>query len=282
MGKSDSTELAIINTGNLNSKLPAKKLLDELQRFNQIINAEPSRDWIKQNKFAENSEYIPISILQMNLDKVFFGLWQTQNFQHSVIANELVASIELWYYHPIAGQWIKRVGTGSVIIRFRSVKSKEKDKNKKVEQKGVHYVPENEPYENKVNALPVDRFSLENKIVNALTMDFPHLEAMCIRNAAGKIGKLFGRDLNREHRDTYSPLVNFIDLSEDLIKFKKTIDGYKESAKLRTDSVKLLTELQAKDLTVLEQREAQLYANAKYKALVEQEMNKKQEQNKKK
>jgi hypothetical protein len=45
------------------------------------------------------------------------------------------------------------------------------------------------------------------KIHNALEMDFPHLKADCIVNAAKSFGVAFGRDLNRKDRDFYQPVI---------------------------------------------------------------------------
>ena len=42
---------------------------------------------------------------------------------------------------------------------------------------------------------------------NTLVKDFPHLEAECLKNAAKKLGKAFGRDLNREHTDDHNGVI---------------------------------------------------------------------------
>jgi hypothetical protein len=138
--------------------------------FIKTVNDIPEGREVKVNKFADNSKYIPISFLEMKLDELFIGLWQTENFKTQIVANEIIGSLELSYLHPNFKVWIKRVGVGGVLIRQK------KDAN---------------------------ITDIEAKIKNALTMDYPHLKAMCFRNACQSIGKLFGRDLNREYADIY-------------------------------------------------------------------------------
>ena len=145
-----------------------------IQNFHTILNKPPNNNNVAINKFAGNSKYLPISFLEMNLDEMFFGLWQTKNFEHSVIANEVVCSLELEYFHPSAQTWLTRVGVGAAMIQ----QSKDSDIT-----------------------------DLSAKIKNTLTKDFPHAKAQAFRNACLSIGKSFGRDLNREYEDTYSPII---------------------------------------------------------------------------
>lgn len=145
----------------------------------KFLHKNPPSNEIQTNTFANNSKYVPISFLEMNLDELFFGAWETQNFQYLVIANEIVGSLELRYFHPTLKIWVTRVGAGAVQIQMVSVK------------KGGSG----------------DITNIKDKITNTLTKDFPHLKAECFRNACQSIGKLFGRDLNREHADQYQPIL---------------------------------------------------------------------------
>ena len=155
--------------------LQDKALVEQLNEYNSKFNSEPPPQEIKLNKFANNSKYLPISFLEMKLDTMLLGLWQTKNFQYQTIGNEIVGSIEIHFFHPIAKQWLSRVGAGAVQIQFK------KD---------------------------TDFTLLANKIQNTLTKDFPHLKAECFRNACLSLGKSFGRDLNREHKAEFSEFHN--------------------------------------------------------------------------
>lgn len=167
-----STDLEVRNT-NLQVGIP-DDIVQKLVEHSAKVNVNPP----KNDVFARNDIstkkgsylYIPISFLEMKLDEMFLGMWSTENFQYQAIANELIGSIDVKFYHPIAGTWITRTGAGGVIIR------------------------------QKKDASITD---LSAKIKNALVMDMPHLKAECFRNACVSIGKVFGRDLNREFSDYF-------------------------------------------------------------------------------
>ena len=139
--------------------------------------------------------YTPISYVESTLDRLFLGLWQIDNFQWTTHSNEMVGSIDLSVFHPVAKQWIKRTGAAAIAVRQL--------KDSKVEE------------------------FMTTKIKNALEQDFPHLKADCIKNAANSFGVVFGRDLNRTHIDKYNPILTSL---ED--KLETTLSGLLEAAKL--------------------------------------------------
>jgi hypothetical protein len=208
-----------------------KEILNNLQTFQKnFLHKEPSSKETKKNAQANDSEYLPISFLEMTLDEIFFGLWQTKNFKTEGIANEIVGSIELHYFHPVAKTWLCRVGAGAVQVQMKS-----KDKGG-----------------------DGDITNIRNKITNTLTKDYPHLKADCFRNACLSIGKSFGRDLNRKFDDQYNPIIakpqqpdvtslkkQYIDLidkqpKDAQILLKRELRGYENDSKLTPE---LLTAL---------------------------------------
>lgn len=140
-----------------------------IERFQQLLNQHPNKADVKQNQMAKNAEYVPINVIERTLDELYSGLWQTAGFTTQVVANEIVGSIELRVFHPVAKEWLTRIGAASVLIQTAS-------------------------------GQPV---TLENKIKNTLTKDFPHLKAECIKNAAKSLGVVFGRNLNRGKDDEF-------------------------------------------------------------------------------
>lgn len=150
-----------------------RALLLNLEGFNKALNRKPAVT--KTNKFANNTQYVPISHIQTLLDTLFFGLWQTKNFTYKVIANELVGSIDLWVYHPVLKDWLVRTGVAATQIR-----------------------------QNKGAALT----DIGAKIKNALEMDAAHLYADCVKSAAKTLGPAFGRDLNRDFTDNYKTILS--------------------------------------------------------------------------
>lgn len=140
--------------------------------FVRLLNMEPNPNEVRVNKMAGNSNYLPISHIEMQLDEMFQGLWQMRSFNYSVVANEIVGSLELGVFHPILKDWIWRTGAAAVMIQ---------------QKKGSEIT------------------DIGAKHKNTLVKDFPHLKAECMKNAARSLGRIFGRDLNRTDTDSYMP-----------------------------------------------------------------------------
>lgn len=156
------------------------------QNFTQKLNKSPELDSIDKTPDGKASTIL-ISHIEMLLDEYFFGLWETENFKWSVVANEIVGSIDLCVYHPSAGVRLKRTGAAAIQIMVDRV-----------------------PDDLKNNPVEKNRWALnpDNKKSNALDMSFPKLKAECLKNAANSLGKLFGRDINRKKQDAFKPLIN--------------------------------------------------------------------------
>lgn len=152
---------------------PIEEIRDALQKFAAALNREPAENELGRTPDGK-AKTLPISFVEMTLDEYFFGLWETKGFQWTVIANEVVGSIELTITHPISGEKLTRSGAAAIQIMVNAG----------------------------TNALDVN-----NKKSNALDMGFPKLKAECVKNAAQSLGKLFGRDLNRKQADVFKPIL---------------------------------------------------------------------------
>ena len=122
---------------------------------------------------AQGFDTLPISALEHELDEIYMGIWKTDNFRYQVIANEIVGTINLHVFDPTLKTWLTRSGSAAVMIRQKS---------------------------------GADITDIGAKQKNALVMDFPKLETMCLKKAAKSLGKRFGRDLNRKFEDDYNEL----------------------------------------------------------------------------
>jgi hypothetical protein len=135
---------------------------------------------------TKNVKYLDISHVENTLDELYFGAWEVTDFKFQVVANELTGSLQLRVFHPVLQIWLSRTGTAAVQIRMYS----------------------------KGSGGDGDITNVHNKITNALVMDFPHLKTECIKNAARSLGKIFGRDLNRDKADSYEPFTEQIMFEE--------------------------------------------------------------------
>jgi len=144
-----------------------------LEKFTKVLNSKPKVNHIKSRQGAD---YLPISQIENELDRLFAGLWQTNNLTWQIVANEICVSLELQVFHPVAKTWLSRCGVGACMIR----------------QKAGAQISD-------INA----------KIKNALEMDLPHAKTDALKNAAKSLGDLFGRNLTRKDKDTteYKPIL---------------------------------------------------------------------------
>lgn len=146
-----------------------------LIKFNQILNRNPDPKLIKTNNGAK---YIPIRTIENHLRSIF-GVWETEMIgQPQILGNSVVVSIHLKVYHPILKEWIKHAGTGAVPIQLKRTK---KDRNNKVTEQGA------------VHALDFEKIN-----PTALHKNVPAALSFAVSNAAKKLGKLFGSDLNND------------------------------------------------------------------------------------
>lgn len=156
-----------------------------LQNFTLKLSHQPHVSTIQTTPDGKAS-YLPIDCIETQLDEYFFGLWKTENFRWSNCANEIVCSIDLIVFHPTAQTWIARTGAASIQVMVDAVpdaiKNNRQEKNKWA-------------------------LDLANKKAGALDMGFPKLKTECIKNAAQSLGNIFGRNLNRNFKDVFTPLV---------------------------------------------------------------------------
>lgn len=140
--------------------------IQQRESFLKTLNEKPER-----TEKQAGMDGIPISFLETLLDEVYLGLWNTKNFRYQVITNEIVGTIDLEVFDPSVKIWISRSGSAAVQIQQDA------------------------------NSLITD---IAAKKKNALQKDFPKLETMCLKAACKRLGKKFGRDLNRKVEDTYN------------------------------------------------------------------------------
>lgn len=147
--------------------------LVNLERFTMALNSAPKPQNVRKR---QGVQYLPISAVEAELDRLFMGLWQTSGLNWQIVANEIVVSIELCVFHPVAKTWLTRQGVGACMIRQRS-------------------------------GAQID--DINAKLKNALEMDLPHAKADAIKNAAKSFGDLFGRNLTRKDNDKtdYKPIL---------------------------------------------------------------------------
>lgn len=162
------------------------KLKLQLQDFQERLNREPDPSELERTPDGK-AKTLPISFVEMTLDELYLGQWDTCNFTSKVIANEVCGELELVLTHPITKREIRRSGAAAIIIQ-------------------VDKAPDN------ITGQQRNEWALNpsNKKSNALDLGYPKLKAECVKNAAQSLGKVFGRDLNRKKADKFQPQVTFL------------------------------------------------------------------------
>lgn len=133
-------------------------------QFNLLMNQQPEPKWVLENKYAGNSKYIPIGILETLLQRIFKE-FKVEVMREGTMFNSVYVTIRLHYLHPVSNDWSYHDGVGSAQIQT------------------------------KAGASPADLSSINN---NAVMMALPMAKSYAIKDACDHFGKLFGRDLNRK------------------------------------------------------------------------------------
>lgn len=149
------------------------ELASQYNELNRLLNRPPKPEWVQINKFANNSQYIPIGIVEYLLTSIFIK-WRKEIKSVQVIANSVVTTLRLWVLDPITGEWDWQEGIGAA------------------------------PIQTKQGAAATD-FSQVN--TSAVQMAAPASESYALKDAAEAFGKIFGKDLNRKDEQNYTQMM---------------------------------------------------------------------------
>jgi hypothetical protein len=151
-----------------NDNLPT---LHDSSLFQVLVNQNPKQEWIRQHPMTKG-DYIPIERVEWLLTNVFVK-WKVEVKGIQVVANSVVVTVRLYYYNPMEKEWYWQDGIGASPIQT---------------DKGAGAMD--------WNAVKSD----------AVMKAAPAAESYAVKDAAEKIGKLFGRDLNRKETFSYDNL----------------------------------------------------------------------------
>jgi hypothetical protein len=135
-----------------------------LDNFLKETSKKPNSKMIKQNKFAGNSNYLEIGYIEAKLDQIYHGLWSWELSTVQQVVNGVQVTGHLRVFHPVASTWLTRSGIGFKEFQL---------------SKGAS------------DPTPANLSS------KALERDVPIAAAEAFKNAAKKLGNIFGRHLNR-------------------------------------------------------------------------------------
>lgn len=139
--------------------------------FLQIVNFAPPEKFIKNHPLASGVKYLPIDKVELMLTKLF-QQWRVEVLREGQLLNSVYVAVRLHYRDPISKEWTSQDGLGAVQIQV---------------DKG----------ENASNLAAIKS--------DAIMKGLPAAESFAVKDAAEKIGKLFGKDLNRRDALDFTP-----------------------------------------------------------------------------
>ena len=142
-----------------NDKALAKKESD----LNTLLNHEPKKEWLRLHPVAKGVKYMPIERIEYLLTSIF-QVWNVEIKEIKLIANSVVVTVRLYYKNPLTGNMQFHDGIGA------------------------------SPLQTEKNAGAIEFDKIKS---NAVMLAAPAAESYAVKDAAEKLGKLFGKDLNR-------------------------------------------------------------------------------------
>lgn len=159
-----------------NRKLPAikelfadKEMVIRQDEFNHLVNHTPPAEWVKVHPFAKIN-YIPIERIEWLLNRICYEWW-VEIKEVKSIAHSVCVAVRLHYFNPVIGKYQFQDGVGAMPLQF---------------DKGS------------------DKTNINNCKDNAVMLAAPAAESYAIKDAAEKIGNIFGANLNRKEQLSYT------------------------------------------------------------------------------
>jgi hypothetical protein len=145
-------------------------------KLNILLNQQPNPNWIKDHPFAKGVKYIPIERIEFLLTRLFLK-WKVEVKEIKPIANSCVVIIRLHYQNIENDEWSWQDGIGAAPIQT----------------------------EKNAGAMEWDKVKTD-----AVMKAAPAAETYAVKDAAEKIGKIFGKDLNRKDEIIYDSIAGLI------------------------------------------------------------------------
>lgn len=133
-------------------------------QLNLLLNQPTPAQWIKDHPIAKGVKYLPIDKVELMLTRIFQE-WKCEVISYNQLFNSVSVQIRLHYKNPTTGEWSYQDGLGAVGLQT---------------DKG---------------ALASDLSAIK---LDAVMKALPAAESYALKDAAEKLGDLFGRNLNRK------------------------------------------------------------------------------------
>jgi len=144
---------------------------DKNNALTVLLNQAPPTSWLKKQ---DGVTHLPIDKVRFLLTKIFGEWWQEIKQVH-IVANSVVVTVTLHYFNPVTEKWMQMDGIGAAPINTK---------------KGAGTMDWNNIVHDSVH-----------KCAGAA-------DAFALKNAAKKLGKIFGSDLMKDDILSYDGLID--------------------------------------------------------------------------
>ena len=156
--------------------------------LNILVNAEPNPGWLRDHPFAKKEvvidgkkvkvpiKFIPIERIEWLLTRIFIR-WHVEVKTVQLIANSVQVTVRLYYQDVVTKEMLWQDGIGAVALQTDSG----------------------------AGAVEFDKIKS-----SAVQMAAPAAETYAVKDAAEKIGKFFGKDINRATHIDYTNLIGSV------------------------------------------------------------------------
>jgi hypothetical protein len=132
-------------------------------QLNLLLNQPPHQSWIKKHPMTKG-DYLPIDKVEFLLTRIFQH-WKVEVLSYAQLFQSVSVHVRLHYKNPLTSEWSYQDGLGACPVQTDSGKS------------------------------AADLSAIK---ASAVQMALPAAESYAIKDAAEKLGSLFGKDLNRK------------------------------------------------------------------------------------
>ena len=163
------------------------EVLKKHNELNVLLNQAPKDAWIKSHPFIKKEvmveggqrisvpyTYLPVERIEYLLTSIYVK-WYVEILDTKLLANSIVVTVRLHVLDPITSEWECQDGIGASPLQI---------------EKGSGAIEFN------------------NMKSAAVQMAAPAAESYAFKDAAEKLGKIFGKDLNRKDEIGYNTLLS--------------------------------------------------------------------------
>lgn len=174
---------------------------EKYRGINVLLNQLPPKEWIKKNQFAGNSEYLPIDKIEFLLTSIYQD-WFVKIKSVQLIGNSVNVTLTL-YIRPIIDELQEAIDAseGKERIELLKIKHSRRKEDWYDQQDGTGAAA--------IQVEAGEKASAFDKIkAYGVAIAAPKAESVALSDAADKLGRLFGKDLNRNGLVSYDKLVD--------------------------------------------------------------------------